>query len=154
MDKYSNLPSIPKTFIDFFISEYNVISQVEVELDECETHLNDACNVRFECCGEPIKLKLNQNNEVVVVLPELDNLGTISKPVFNLETVKSYIKRLEPDFQEALNELFYTKFTKEQKTYLFSDLKTDLEILIKQNEDDFDRGRGKHILNNWIKENL
>lgn len=31
-------------------------------------------------------------------------------------------------------------------------LLTDLEILLKHNEDDFDRGSGKFILQNFIKE--
>ena len=30
----------------------------------------------------------------------------------------------------------------------------DLELLIVQNEDDFDRGKGKYILRNYIKQHL
>lgn len=35
-----------------------------------------------------------------------------------------------------------------------NELKEELELLIELNEDDFDRGSGKHILRQWIKENL
>jgi len=57
--------------------------------------------------------------------------------------------RIKTDNQNCI-KIIDIKFT----GYDIKELKEDLEILISQNEDDFDRGKGKYILRNWIERNL
>lgn len=37
---------------------------------------------------------------------------------------------------------------------IFDEIKTDLELLVSENEDDLDRGKGKHLLNKYIEYQL
>ena len=75
-----NFPSIPQSFIEHFIYEYNqgrIVKQIEVELIETLSkplhEFND---------GKPLslinKLKLNQQNEIYIVIPE-EKLYTFTK---------------------------------------------------------------------------
>ncbi len=42
----------------------------------------------------------------------------------------------------------------EKTTYTKEWIEEELDMLISLNEDDFDRGRGKYLIRNWIKENI
>jgi hypothetical protein len=74
-DKSLNLPSIPHSFIAYFIEQYNLnnaISSVEVEYEDTgeEDWIGDDYN------GEPfwnenLELYVNKNNEISIKLPEL-----------------------------------------------------------------------------------
>lgn len=37
------------------------VFDIEVEMEECDTHLNDACDVRFPCCKTPFYPKITDN---------------------------------------------------------------------------------------------
>jgi hypothetical protein len=90
--KYNHLPiyvsSIPQQFIEHFISEYNkgnVISSVEVELEEEIAEWVGP----FDPNATEINLKLNQQNEISIVIPE---------KITNLNNIKEILIKFKNDF--------------------------------------------------------
>lgn len=66
----TSLPQPSQSFIEKYIESYNagkVIEDVMVEYDECQTFKDDACNVRFSCCNNPIKLKINPKDNTITI---------------------------------------------------------------------------------------
>lgn len=68
------LPSIPQSFIEHFISEYNkgnIIKEIEVELEEYEVESYGISSiVEYSEPSTDFRLKLNQQNEISIVIPE------------------------------------------------------------------------------------
>jgi hypothetical protein len=81
-DKYTDIPSIPQSFIEHFISEYNkgrIVKQVEIELEKPKY-----INSNFTKPYADGIVKLNQQNEISIVTP---------KQVYSKEEVDLLIKR-------------------------------------------------------------
>ena len=80
-DSSLNLSSIPKSFTEHHITEYNkgnIIKQVEVELEEKQHFEPDKSNRKDVRNGVyySMQLKLNQQNEIIISEPERDTALT------------------------------------------------------------------------------
>jgi hypothetical protein len=56
------LPSIPKSFVEYYISEFNqgnIIHQIDIELEEYGTVMKDFKDINY-------RLKLNRQNEIIL----------------------------------------------------------------------------------------
>ncbi len=73
---------IPLSFINLYAEKQGSIKEVQIEIEQCETHLADACNVRFNCCNNPYKIKINTDNTVIWSLKQ-------EKQGLNLQALKA-----------------------------------------------------------------
>ena len=104
----NSLPQIPKSFIEYFINEYNngrVVSKVLVEVKEyC---INNIPKQDHTCVNKDHKIKLNESNEVSIlnVSNKLDYYRNnaeenyITTPI----SVLRYISELEKYIEQNLN---------------------------------------------------
>jgi len=87
-DSSLNLPSIPQSFIEYFISEYNQgnIIKAEVELNQWSVFSGDKFNVPIT-----YTLKLNHQNEISIVIPETTHI------------IHQFVKEIQEEFKDDVN---------------------------------------------------
>ncbi len=159
-----NLPLIPKSFIEYYISEYNkgnIIEEVGIEIDLIET----GC---FVIDGElEEQLKTNQQNEISIVIPEeknfhyADNREEDKEIVLKLALLKLEYK-LDDEFDNKLEKIgikFATKLACDNAIKLSKEnkySKEEVKVLLDRLADkliDF-RNMGELNYEEWLKENL
>jgi hypothetical protein len=140
--KPMNLPSVQQSFIGHYISEYNkgnVIKQVEIELESYfkSEPMYIAAN---NSAGEKIfKLKLNQNNEISIIIPE----ENITKDI-----VREAMKVVSKDVR--LPKIVRDKIILEEKKYS----RNDIVELVHSKFILINKSYIEKQIDDWIKENL
>lgn len=136
------VPSIPQSFIKHYISEYNkgnIIKQIEIELDSYfkSEPMYIAAN---NSAGEKIfKLKLNQNNEIFIMIPE----ENITKDI-----VREAMKIVSKDVR--LPKIVRDKIIFEEKKYS----RNDIVELVRSKFILVNKSYIEKQIDDWIKETL
>jgi hypothetical protein len=135
------LPQIPKSFIEYFISEYNkdnVISKVLVEVE----HSSKNSTVNLLCNDGNFQIKLNQNNEIFILTEQkqetLENFALELGYVW--ENTESSARRVLEKFFEYQKQ----SYSREEVVKLL--INHTINLRNKENDLEF--------TNNFIQQNL
>jgi hypothetical protein len=144
-----HLPQISQQFIEHYITEYNkgnVVSKVLVEVELVKNDC-DCGATTFEGCSQCLdyKIKLNQNNEISILINQQETIEEAAK-----NTTNKYINEREK--QTAYLEFIEGAKWQAERSYS----REEVISLLKEYRNCIITVRDKEIehTNQWIKDNL